>query len=166
MSKGARTRRAARIAAVMPFVAKLSAHTAEVNSVWWARRVDRASGPTWLALPFSRNGRGPQSIADVVGESNYEVIGADLEKVSAFGTDYRIDAWPGGTIHTLMVRADDALAIRAAEQWIDALADYPIADDDHHSEMEWAFNHPGDTECYSEDPDCSCGRGDDSEDDE
>lgn len=150
---GTRARRMRRIAAAMPIVAELNAHTADVDGVWWSRRIDSATeGVTWLALPISRNGRGDEPLA----ESNYRVISADLEKASAFGTDYRIDAWPGGTIHTLMIRADDALAIRAAEQWVTALADYPVADDMDFSAEEWDQHHPSESECYSEDPDCPC----------
>lgn len=164
MRKSVRERRAARIAAAMPIVGKLTRHTAEVNGVWWARRSDRGSAIEWLALPFSKNGRGAQDLGQLVDESNYDVIGGDLDKVSAFGTDYRVDLWPGGSIHTLMVRADDALGIRAAEQWIDAIAGYPLADEAHYSDLEWKFNHPTDSECYSEDEDC-CGNRE-SEDDE
>lgn len=157
---GARTRRIARIAAAMPIVAELIGHTGEVDSVWWSRRVDRSDGPpVWLSTPFSRNGRGDEPLA----ESNYRVISADIERVAAFGTDYRIDAWSGGTIHTLMVRADDALALRAVAQWVSALSDYPVADDSDHSEEEWSQNHPTNfltgeiMECYSGNDNCSCG---------
>lgn len=86
----------------------------------------------WLTTPFSRNGRGDTFVA----ESNYRVIRADLEAVAAYGTDYRVDAWPGGTIHTVMVRSDDALALRAVQRWADALADYPIADEGDLSKLE------------------------------
>ncbi|MDP8971200.1 MAG: hypothetical protein M3N52_12045 [Actinomycetota bacterium] len=144
----------------MPIVDKLRGHTGDVDRVWWARRVDRQpDGPEWLATPFSRNGRGDEPLA----ESNYRVISTDIERVAAFGTDYRVDAWPGGTIHTLMVRADDALALRAVERWADALAADPIADADDLSEEEWEQDHPTNfmtgevMECYSENEDCSCG---------
>lgn len=151
---GTRARRIRRIAQAMPIVAELTAHTTDVDNVWWARRIGSVdqTGLVWLTLPISRNGRGDEPLA----ESNYRVISADLEKVAAFGTDYRIDAWPGGTIHTLMIRADDALAIRAAEKWIGALADYPIADDMDFSAEEWEQNHPSESDCYSEDEECPC----------
>ena len=135
----------------MPIVASLTAYTSEVDSNWMTRRYDyRADGPVWLTTPFSVNARGDSALA----ESNYAVISADLDRVSAYGTDYRIDLWPGGSIHTLCVRADDALALRAVDQWIAALADYPAADDSDVSEREWNQNHPSDDECYAED--CSC----------
>lgn len=153
---GTRARRIKRIAEAMPIFAELTAHTGEVDNVWWARRSGRDENPgMWLTTPFSRNGRGDEPLA----ESNYRVISADLERVAAFGTDYRVDLWPGGTIHTLMVRADDALALRAVDKWIGALSDYPVADDEDFSEEEWSQNHPAaDDNCYSDDPDCACGR--------
>lgn len=155
-----RQRRAARIAQAMPVVAELSSHTDAVDSDRMTRRYrggrsdDQAS--LLLTTPFSRNGRGDEPLA----ESNYRVISADLERVAAFGVDYRIDAWVGGTIHTLQVRADDALALRAVERWISALSDYPIADESDFSEEEWNQNHPSDTECYVDsDDECPCGNG-------
>jgi hypothetical protein len=153
---GTRARRIKRIAAAMPIFGELTAHGTDVDSVWWARRSDRDENPgLWLTTPFSRNGRGDEPLA----ESNYRVISEDIERVSAFGTDYRIDLWPGGQIHTLQVRADDALALRAVDQWIGALADYPVADDSDYSEEEWKQNHPdADDNCYSDDTDCQCGR--------
>lgn len=156
---GARTRRAARIRYAMGIVDELLQHTYDVNSDWMTRRYDYRSDETpgmWLTTPFAKNGRGDTALA----ESNYRVISADLERVAAFGTDYRVDAWPGGTIHTLLVRSDDALALRAVRQWIDALADYPVADEMDWSELEWEQNHPdADNYCYAEDPEsCGCDR--------
>lgn len=158
MGMGARTRRMQRIRRAMPIVDQLVGHGGELDGVWWARRVDRSDGPVWLSTPFSVNGRGGEPL----DESNYHVISEDLDSVAAFGADYRIDAWPGGTIHTLTVRADDALALRCVQRWVDALADYPIADEEDLSKREWEHNHPthyltGEIlECYGED-DCSCG---------
>ena len=133
MSKSVRQRRAHRIAQVLPIVEELTKHTADTNAVWWARRVDRdADDAVWLTTPFSVNPRGDSALA----ESNYRVIRADLERVAGMAVDYRIDAWPGGTIHTLTVRADDALALHAVQQWVTALADYPVANEMDLAELE------------------------------
>lgn len=133
MGKGARTKRIERIAAALPIVGELTNCTSEADSNWMTRRWDyRADGPVWLTTPFSINARGDSPLA----ESNYRVIAADLEKVAAYGTDYRVDLWPGGSIHTLQVRADDALALSAVQRWVSALADYPVADDDDLSALE------------------------------
>jgi len=148
-----RERRAARIRAVMPIVEDLARYTGEVDSSWQTRRYDRDnSGLCWLTTPFSVNARGDSALA----ESNYRVIEKDLSEVAAFGTDFRIDLWVGGSIHTLQVRADDALALRAVDRWVAALADYPVADESDFSEVEWEQNHPSEGECYA-DEDCPCG---------
>jgi len=155
MGMGARTKRAKRIAAAMSITAKLTQHGKDVDNVWWARHDSHETGGMWFTTPFSRNGRGDEPLA----ESNYRVIRDDIERVSAFGTDYRVDLWPGGSIHTLLVRVDDALAIRCVEQWINALSEYPVADESDFSDEEWRQNHPdADDNCYSDDPDCPCDR--------
>lgn len=133
MGKSVRQRRAERIARALPIVEELAGHTADCDNLWWTQRVDRDDeAGKWLTTPFSVNARGDEALA----ESNYRVIRADLERVAGMEIDYRIDAWPGGTIHTLTVRADDALALRAVQQWTAALADYPVADDADFAELE------------------------------
>lgn len=153
--KSTRERRAARIRRAMEIVDRLTGLTGEADSSWVTRRSDynpKEVPGMWLTTPFSRNGRGDSALA----ESNYRVIGADLERVSSFGTDYRVDLWPGGSMHTITVRSDDAPALRKVQEWVDALADYPVADESDFSDEEWSQNHPTDSECYSEDEDCSC----------
>lgn len=156
MTHGTRTRRIARIAACMPIVARLVKQGTEFDAVSWARREHTpGDGAPWLCTPFSHGTREESALAD----SNYRIIMADLDRVSAYGTDTRLDLWVGGRIETLMVRADDALALRAVQAWVDALADYPVADEEDYSELEWDRAHPGsdDEWCYAEE-DCSCGR--------
>ena len=148
----------------MEIVGKLAAHTNDCDSNWMTRRQNYdTDNAVWLTTPFSRNGRGDSPLA----ESNYRVIRTDLERVAGMDISERGDAWPGGTIDTLMVRADDALALRCVEQWADALADYPVADEMDMSEVEWEQNHPTEGECYSDDDDCPCGvsTDDDGDDD-
>jgi hypothetical protein len=117
----------------MPIVAELQQYTSDVDASWMTRRYDhRSSGPVWITLPFAKNGRGDS----IRAESNYRVIQADLDRVSAFGTDYRVDLWPGGTIETLMVRADDALALRAADEWIAHIESEGVASESDYSELE------------------------------
>lgn len=149
---GARKRRADRIAAVIPFAKQLQAHGRECDNIWWARRSDRQDW-FWLTIPLSVNARGDTAIQ----ESNYEVAQQRVDAVSPFGTDYRIDLWPGGQIHTLTVRADDAAALRELDRLVAALQDYPALDEQDVSAREWDHNHPdgGERECYAEDG-CSC----------
>lgn len=146
---GARTKRIARIAEAIPFAEELSELRNEMNGINWTRH-DSHESDIWLPLPISMNNR-EDDPRDV---SNFHVAQKRLDEVSPFGTDYRMDAWPGGVIHTLMVRADDAAALREAESLVAALQDHPILDEDDFSEREWDHNHPTDGECYADD--CSC----------
>lgn len=171
-----RTRRAQRIAHAMPIVSKLRAHESECDDNWMTRHDSREDRALWLVTPISHGTREENTRAD----SNYETAERLLNEASSFGehgqwpawtaadgtvypgekyvtggTSTRDDAWPGGIIETLLIRADDAPAIRELERIIDALEDYPVLDDEHFSGLEWDRNHPSDDECYAE-YDCSC----------
>lgn len=148
---GARTKRARRLAKIFPIVADLTGHGRECDQVWWARHDSREA---WyeLTTPISRNARDSE---DALAESNFRVAKRIIDAVSPFGTSYRWDAWPGGQIQTLVIRADDAAALREMTGIVNSLSDYPVLDDEDHSELEWEQWHPSDTECYNdEDPEC------------
>lgn len=148
-----RTRRTRRIASALPIVSQLRAHESACDSVFWSRHDSHEDRALWLVTPVSHGNR-EESARD---DSNYEVAEEILTAASSFGEiSTRYDAWPGGVIETLLVRADDALALRELDRIIGALADYPILDDERCSEMEWDRAHPSDHECYSEDEDCPC----------
>lgn len=75
--------------------------------------------------------------------------------------DSEIEGW---AVVRLKENADDALAIRAVEQWIGHLECDGVADDTDYAGEEWSQNHPTSfttggevTECYSRDEDCPCG---------
>lgn len=142
---GARTRRAKRLARIFPIVGELKAHGAECDGVWWSRRDSRHA---WyeLTTPISKNARGDDALA----ESNFRVAERMIDERSSFGTSYRWDAWPGGQIQTLIIRADDAGALREVTGIVNALSDYPVLDDSDFSELEWERDHPSESECYSE----------------
>lgn len=149
---GTRARRAARIAAAMPIVGTLRQHESQCDSNWWSRHASQEDRSLWLLTPISHGTREEDTLAD----SNYEVAETLLTAASSFGeVSTRDDLWPGGVIETLLVRADDALAIRELERIIDALEDYPLLDDMHYSELEYERNHPSDHECYAEE-ECGC----------
>jgi hypothetical protein len=148
---GARTKRANRIANAYPLVGQLMAHGKECDGVWWSRRHDGDDDWFTLTTPISVNNRGDEPMPEV----NFEVAEETLDRDSAFGTEYRYDAWPGGLIKTLTIRADDALAVRSLGMVLDALADYPSLDDERLSAREWEQNHPSDRECYGGD-ECEC----------
>jgi hypothetical protein len=177
MSEGTRARRIRRIAAAMPLVSQLRAHEDKCDRNWMTRHDSRENRNLWLVTPISHGTREEDARAD----SNYEVAERLLDEASSFaeagqwpdwtaldgtvypgaaywtgGTSTRNDAWPGGVIETLLVRADDAPALRELGRIIDALEDYPFLDEEHYSALEDERAHPSDSECYSEDPDCSC----------
>lgn len=148
---GARSRRAERIASALPIVASLRGHEAEVDRVWWSRHDSSEDRSLWLVTPVSHGTREEDALAD----SNYDTAERLLAEASSFGdTDTRYDLWPGGRIETILVRADDAGALRCLQGIVSALADYPVLDDTHYSELQWERDHPSDHECYAED--CSC----------
>jgi hypothetical protein len=180
MGTGARTRRIQRIAAseLGEFTAKLRAHGDERDRDWLTRHDSREDPALWLVAPISHSDRSQ----DARDDSNYEVAERLLNEASGFaarrqwpdwtaadgtvypgpsylagGTATRYDAWPGGVIETLLVRADDALALRELRRIIAALEYYPVLDDEHHSDLEWSRAHPSENECYSEDENgCPC----------
>ena len=120
--------------------------------MFWARHDSREEPALWLVTPVSHGSR-EESARD---DSNYEVAERLLTDASSFGeVGTRYDAWPGGVIETLLVRADDAPALRELERITDALADYPVLDDEHCSELEHERNHPSDHECYADEL-CEC----------
>ncbi|MGF6884970.1 hypothetical protein ABIA39_003455 [Nocardia sp. GAS34] len=149
---GARTRRARRVAEAIPLASALRAHGAECDSSPMTRR---ASSQEWFELttPLTVDDRGDTPTA----ESNFAVAESRINAASAFGVAYRYDLWPGGTLRTLVVRADDAGALRALDAVITALENYPVLDDQDLSRREWDQNHPdgGERECHA-DHDCRC----------
>lgn len=155
---GARTKRVRRIAKAFPIAEKFADFGRSCDSDWMTRR-HSAREPFELALPLSVNARYDEAL----NESNFEVARTRLDAVAAFGSDYRVDLWPGGQIHTLTIRADDALAIREAERIVDALQEYAALDEDDWSRREWEANHPDEMTCYAEfddqngEKDCGCG---------
>lgn len=147
---GARTRRAKRLATIFPIVKELAAHGQECDNSWMTRRDSRHD---WyeLTTPISQNARGD----DYVTESNFRVAERLIDENSSFGTSYRWDAWPGGQIQSLIIRADDAGAIRTLEGIVNSLSGYPVLCDMDAGELEWEQKHPEEGECYSEGDCCT-----------
>ncbi|MFC9231374.1 hypothetical protein ACFTZI_20830 [Streptomyces decoyicus] len=136
----------------MPFAEELAEYTEEAHSdaSFHINRDEFTSH--WYALPFSR-----ARDAGALELSNWTVISEDLMEThpDAFEV-HSFGHWAVGWFERLYVRADDARAIRVAQQWADALVSYGIADEEHYSATEYEQNHPSETECYSSDPDCGC----------
>ena len=71
--------------------------------------------------------------------SNWEVVTKHLSEVSASEAsgEARLGHWACGWYELFLIHKDDAPALKAADEWACALADYPVADESHHSELEW-----------------------------
>lgn len=140
---GARTKRAARLAKVFD-IAELRDGETAMNRSWMTQR-DGVYEWYWVPVGVSVH-----DASDLTVVSNFEVAERMLEAASDFrdvpdrpeaypGTGdvrYRYDNWVGPTIKTLMVRADDAGALRVALEIRATLADYPVLSDADLSERE------------------------------
>ena len=78
--------------------------------------------------------------ADTLATSNWEVVTESILKASQHDeTDiHRFGHWACGWYELLLIHPDDTAALQAADQWACTLSDYPVADDEHHSELQWA----------------------------
>ena len=98
--------------------------------------------------------------SDALERSNYTVILKDLR--DRFGDavdDVRFGHWGVGWIEEIVFDASRIDVVAAVDEWIGALSNYPVANDEHFSQMEWDENHPeGDRHCYAEGGDCHCDR--------
>lgn len=125
-------------------------------------------------------GFGQHRDSDPLEQSNFavalkilaETVGMSLDNVMPLGTPWRdqpnddspvavarFGHWAVGWVEEIMIRADDTALISAATDLIGRVESYPVLDDEHFYQHEWDTNHPdGDTLCYSDDPDCGCGR--------
>jgi hypothetical protein len=112
----------------------------------------------WSGVAIGPVGRHRDS--EALDRSNYVVILRDLtERFGDAVSDVRFGHWAVGWVEEIVWDAGREDVRDAAQTWRDALDDYPVADEEHWSETEWAENHPdGDDLCYSDDPDCGCDR--------
>lgn len=87
--------------------------------------------------------------------SNFAVVSKELEKI---GDDWdrehdwdgegdpavaihRFGHWGPGWYEIILIRADCESALRRADEWVASLADYPVADEIHLSEIEFEETH-------------------------
>jgi hypothetical protein len=76
--------------------------------------------------------------SDALARSNWEVITQDMQGRFPDACDVmHCTHWACGWIDHLMIDTQDSDAMRACVEWVNALADYPVADDEHFSETEW-----------------------------
>lgn len=119
---------------------------------------EHAEEREWSAVGVGPVGQHRDS--DPLERSNFEVIHRDLAE--RFGDSVDVASfrhWAVGWIEEITYDAGRPELVAAVDEWRAALADYPCADEEHYSQLEWDDNHPDcDELCYSDDPDCSCGR--------
>ncbi len=98
--------------------------------------------------------------SDPLDKSNYIVVLKNLkERFGESVDDTRFRHWAVGWVEEVVFDNGNAEVVAAVDEWRANLDDYPIADEEHHSQMEWDDNHPdGDRWCYSEDSTCGCDR--------
>lgn len=154
---GARSKRIERVTRAYPEITReLAQFTTECHDGLTFHGAGRrvAIQTCWYATPFmaSRD-------ADALEMSNYRVIKADLLKRDPDGVEeHHFGHWAYGWYDRIYIRRDHPVAIALVRDWIKALEDYPVADDDDFSELEYEMDHPGDGLCYSDDSDlCGCG---------
>ena len=70
---------------------------------------------------------------------NWQVVTADLEQVSQHDETESVcmGHWACGWYELFLVHADDTAALKAADEWACALADYPVADESLWSDAEY-----------------------------
>lgn len=128
---GARTKRARRLAEVLD-VAELRSEEDQVNRHWLTMR---DGDYEWHWVPI---GVSVHNASDLMAESNFEVAERMIEAASPFWVKYRYDNWVGPQIKTLMVRVDDAAALKVALDIRACLSEYGVLDEADLAEREYA----------------------------
>lgn len=116
------------------------------------------SGVQYVTTPL-----GTHRDASPAQESNWDVIKPAMDKADSFG---HVSEHAGNMVHTegsclngwndsIVVRVDDAVSVKAAMEFVNALADYPYLDEEDVSRREWEANHPDGYNCYAEEG-CDC----------
>jgi hypothetical protein len=86
----------------------------------------------WLVAPVSTN-----RDADALTRSNWEVVTSGLAQFGLDVETHEFGHWACGWFRICLVRPGTPAA-ESAESWESALADYPVASDDHFSDLETA----------------------------
>lgn len=116
-----------------------------------------AADRDWSAIGIGPVGQHRDS--DALDRSNFAIVSADLRERFGDAVDTAsFGHWGVGWIEEVIFDAGRPDVADAVQAWRDALADYPVADDEQFSQLEWEDNHPHDGRCYSDDPDCGCDR--------
>lgn len=77
--------------------------------------------------------------ADTLATSNWEVITESiLDCATSENTEIlRMGHWACGWYEILVIDASDSEALECADRWACSMADYPVASEEHWSELQW-----------------------------
>lgn len=77
--------------------------------------------------------------ADTLAISNWAVVTDAILKVAAHDETeiHRMGHWACGWYEILVIHPSDAAALQCADEWACSLADYPVASEEHWSELQW-----------------------------
>jgi hypothetical protein len=92
-----------------------------------------ARGAAWLVAPVGLN-----RDSKALERSNWAVVTADIHSVPCSHADteiHRFGHWACGWFEIMLIRPGTPAA-DCAEAWENALSDYPVASDEHYSELE------------------------------
>lgn len=126
---GPRTKRMMRLAKLFPDLPKFQELERELDGNWWSLHASREASFE-VPLPISVCDAGQSEADRVLAESNYAVAEERLEAAALFddAVSYRTDHWVGPPITTLVIRGDDAGAVREASAIIACLEMYGVLD--------------------------------------
>lgn len=96
---------------------------------------DCATANGWAAIGLGPVGQHRDS--DALARSNFDVITRDLSEAGARFEVHSFGHWAVGWVEEIAYDAGDAETVQVVQEWRDALADYPVADDEHFSELEY-----------------------------
>lgn len=129
MGMGARSKRAKRLERVFD-VAELRGEEQAMNRSWMTQR---DGDYEWMWVPVGVSVHNGSSLTE---ESNFDVAERMLDNACEFWIRYRYDSWVGPQMKTLMVRVDDAGALRVALEIRACLTEYGVLDESDVSERE------------------------------
>jgi len=97
---------------------------------------DEAENREWSGIGVGPVGQHRDS--DELGRSNYEVIMKDMsERFPDTFADVRLGHWAVGWVEQMIYDPGHKETADAVEEWMKALESYPVADDDHYSNLEY-----------------------------
>lgn len=100
------------------------------------------SAANYAGVDLSQFYQAPVAItrdADTLATSNWEVVTESILKVACHEETeiHRMGHWACGWYDILVIHPSDTAALACADDWACVLAEYPVADYEHHSQLQW-----------------------------